>query len=295
MTVRGLLFGRRWRNRPLLQFSWFLCIINDLSCPTYPLLSFSLLSPFILGVCGTTGLVSTFLLVAGVTGANLSNEDILLTAIAGTIAGAISMSSGEYIATKTQEEVFAGEVGLERAHIARHREKELLELRECFEKIGIVSQNEAEQDEVDDLHQRLYDFYRPRDHAHLLAHVVLEFGILEDERRNPVVAATVAFCLFVCGALPSVIPYTFIANINVAFGTAGIFTLTGLFLVGAIKTWATRGNMWHAAIENLAVSAGGGAVAFAVGYAFERLVRGGDDDDDGLADGGGDKQLYPPM
>lgn len=244
---------------------------------------------------GTTGLVSTFLLVAGVTGANLSNEDILLTAIAGTIAGAISMSSGEYIATKTQEEVLAGEVGLERAHIARHREEELLELRECFEKIGIVSQNEAERDEVDDLHRRLYAFYRPRDHAHLLAHVVLEFGILEDERRNPVVAAAVAFCLFVCGALPSVIPYAFIANVNVAFCLAGIFTMSGLFLVGAIKTWATRGNMWHAAIENLAVSAGGGAVAFAVGYAFERLVRGGGDDDEhGFADGG-DKQLYPPM
>jgi vacuolar iron transporter family protein len=228
--------------------------------------------------------------VAGVTGANLSNRDILLTAIAGMIAGAISMSSGEYIATKTQEEVFAGEAGLERSHIARYREQELHELRECFEKIGIVTQHESERDEVEDLNRRLYSFYSQRDHAHLLAHMVLEFGILEDEKRNPFIAASVAFVLFVCGALPSVIPYTFIDNINVAFLTAGIFTMTGLFLVGAIKTWATRGNMWQAAIENLAVSAGGGAIAFAVGYAFEQLVGGDGDDDHG--DGA---KLYPPL
>lgn len=47
----------------------------------------------ILGV--NDGLVSTFLLVAGVAGGGLSSKDILLTAIAGAIAGAISMAAGE--------------------------------------------------------------------------------------------------------------------------------------------------------------------------------------------------------
>jgi hypothetical protein len=43
----------------------------------------------------TKGLVSTFLLIAGVVGANLSSTDILLTALSGTIAGAISMAAGK--------------------------------------------------------------------------------------------------------------------------------------------------------------------------------------------------------
>lgn len=47
----------------------------------------------ILGV--NDGLVSTFLLVAGVAGGGLSSTEILLTAIAGAIAGAISMAAGE--------------------------------------------------------------------------------------------------------------------------------------------------------------------------------------------------------
>ena len=47
----------------------------------------------ILGV--NDGLVSTFLLVAGVAGGGLSTSDILLTAISGAIAGAVSMYAGE--------------------------------------------------------------------------------------------------------------------------------------------------------------------------------------------------------
>jgi hypothetical protein len=60
----------------------------------------------ILGV--NDGLVSTFLLVAGVAGSGLTSTDILLTAIAGALAGAVSMASGEFIATKSQNEVLQG-------------------------------------------------------------------------------------------------------------------------------------------------------------------------------------------
>ena len=64
-------------------------------------------------------MVSTFLLVAGVAGANLDATDILLTAIAGAIAGAVSMSCGEYIATKSQNEVLTGEIKLEQSHTSK--------------------------------------------------------------------------------------------------------------------------------------------------------------------------------
>jgi VIT1/CCC1 family predicted Fe2+/Mn2+ transporter len=54
-----------------------------------------LAQPRLLNFLDLTGLVSTFLLIAGVAGANLSSTDILLTALSGTIAGAISMAAGE--------------------------------------------------------------------------------------------------------------------------------------------------------------------------------------------------------
>ena len=61
----------------------------------------------ILGV--NDGLISTFLLVVGVSGGQLSTDDILLTAIAGALAGMVSMSAGEFVATKAQNEVFHGD------------------------------------------------------------------------------------------------------------------------------------------------------------------------------------------
>lgn len=54
------------------------------------------------------GLVSTFLLVAGVCGGGMDVQAILLTSISGAIAGAISMFAGEFVATKSQNEVMSG-------------------------------------------------------------------------------------------------------------------------------------------------------------------------------------------
>ena len=88
------------------------------------------------------GLVSTFLLVAGVAGGGLSTTDILLTAIAGALAGAVSMCAGEYVATKSQDEVLRGEIALENKHIQKYRNDELLELSELLSLIGIPEEAE---------------------------------------------------------------------------------------------------------------------------------------------------------
>ena len=93
------------------------------------------LRDIILGV--NDGLVSMFLLVAGVVGGGMATRNVLLTGVAGAIAGAISMASGEYIATKTQEEVFEGELALEKEHIQEFREDELHELGDLLEDIGL--------------------------------------------------------------------------------------------------------------------------------------------------------------
>ena len=73
----------------------------------------------ILGVNG--GLVSTFLLVTGVYGSGMNSTNILLTSISGLIAGAISMAAGEYVDTKTQEEVKRAEAALEAKAVREHK------------------------------------------------------------------------------------------------------------------------------------------------------------------------------
>ena len=83
-------------------------------------------------------LVSIFLLVAGVVGGGLDRDQIILAVIAGAIAGAISMGAGEYLATRSQEEVFDREIALERTHIAHHRNAEVDQLYAMFADMGVA-------------------------------------------------------------------------------------------------------------------------------------------------------------
>lgn len=217
----------------------------------------------ILGV--NDGLVSMLLLVAGVVGGGLSARNVLLTGIAGAVAGAISMAAGEYMATKSQDELFQGEIRLERDHIRDHREAELDELRDLLGEIGLQG----------DTREQVVEYFGRDNQSLLHAMTALEFGVVETERRKPHVAMLLSGLLFAVGSLPAVLPFVFAGNTHLALVIAAGFTVAGLLAVGAVKTWATRGRPLRAALENLAVAALGGGLAYGVGVLFDRLVSGG--------------------
>ena len=221
------------------------------------------LRDMILGV--NDGLVSMLLLVAGVVGGGMSPRNVLLTGIAGGIAGAVSMASGEYMATKTQEEVFEGELALEREHIRDFHEAELEEMRDLLGDIGLEGS----------LRDEVVGHFSADDEALLKAMTALEFGVVETERRSPYRAMWMSGGLFLLGSLPSVLPFAFVSSAVRGLVIASIGAILGLLMVGAVRTWATRGRPLRAAIENLLVAAGGGAVAYGVGTLFDRLVNGG--------------------
>jgi VIT1/CCC1 family predicted Fe2+/Mn2+ transporter len=221
------------------------------------------LRDMILGV--NDGLVSMLLLVAGVVGGGMSPRNVLLTGIAGGIAGAVSMASGEYMATKTQEEVFEGELALEREHIRDFHEAELEEMRDLLGDIGLEGS----------LRDEVVGHFSADDEALLKAMTALEFGVVETERRSPYRAMWMSGGLFLLGSLPSVLPFAFVSSAARGLVIASIGAILGLLVVGAVRTWATRGRPLRAAIENLLVAAGGGAVAYGVGTLFDRLVNGG--------------------
>ena len=211
----------------------------------------------ILGV--NDGLVSIFLLVAGVVGGGLSNEAVLIAAVAAAIAGAVSMASGEYIATKSQEEVFEGEMALEREHFKYHRERELDELREWFGEMGLSH---------DDV-ERVVRALDADDDALLRVMMALEFGVVETERRKPYAAMLMSGLLFLAGSLPSILPFVFVGGTGLGLALAAAFTGVALVAVGMLKTLATRGNPWRGGLENLAIAAAGGTVAYFVGTLFD--------------------------
>ncbi|HEU4318690.1 MAG TPA: VIT1/CCC1 transporter family protein [Acidimicrobiia bacterium] len=214
----------------------------------------------ILGV--NDGLVSIFLLVVGVVSGGLSQQQVLLTATAGAIAGAVSMAAGEYLATKSQDEVLDAELELEQTHIRKFREMELGQLRGFFTEMGV------EDDHLDGVMAGFVD----NDEALLNAMGALEFGIVDSERRSPYRAMAVSGGLFVLGSLPSVLPFAIAGNVTTAMVWATLLSLIALFAVGVVKAYVARTSWIRSGFENLIVAGVGGAIAWAIGRIFDANV-----------------------
>jgi VIT1/CCC1 family predicted Fe2+/Mn2+ transporter len=220
----------------------------------------------ILGV--NDGIISTILLVAGVVGGGLSSTTtILLTTISAALAGAFSMFAGEYMATKSQNEVMHGEINLERLHLQKYHQDEMKELDGLLELIGISPSEHTH------LRDQLVHHYEHNFESLLKIMVALEFGMIEEEIRSPVRAGLASGLSYAIGAMPSVLPFAICTTAKAGLIAATIGAGCALMLVGAIKTWATRGHLVKSAVENLAMASVGGVLAYAVGVFFSKVVN----------------------
>ncbi len=214
----------------------------------------------ILGV--NDGLVSMFLLVVGVVSGGLDRDQALLTAVAGAIAGAVSMAAGEYLATKSQDEVLEAEIRLERTHIANFREMEIDQLRGFFDEMGVRSEHI----------EGVMAGFADNDKALLNAMASLEFGIVDSERRSPYRAMVMSGGLFLLGSTPSVVPFALAGSAQVALAWATAFSLVGLFAVGVVKAYVAKTHWLRSGFENLIVAGVGGAIAWGIGRWFDATV-----------------------
>ncbi|CAB9524946.1 VIT family [Seminavis robusta] len=175
------------------------------------------------------------------------------------------MCAGEYVATKSQNEVIAGEIATETRHVRDYQKDELKEVSDLLELIGIDDRA---------LQKRLIRHYARDSKALLKIMIALELGFLEEEERSPAMAGLVSFFLFLAGAFPSVMPFM-IPDVDptVGFIAAGVSTCIALLVVGAVKTWATKGNCLTAALENLCVAGFGGAIAYGAGLLSIQFIE----------------------
>lgn len=216
----------------------------------------------VLGV--NDGLVSMFLLVAGVVGGGLTAEQVLLTAVAGAIAGSISMGAGEYLATKSQEEVLDSEIALEKVHIRHFRDQEVDQLRGFFTDMGVS----------DDDMDRVVAAFTRSDETLLSAMKALEFGVADSERRSPYMAMFMSGALFLVGSLPSVIPFVLTDDTGIGLAWAAALSMLGLFIVGVVKTRVTKTEPIKAGLENLVIAGIGGVLAYGIGSLFDGVISG---------------------
>lgn len=214
----------------------------------------------VLGV--NDGLVSTILLIAAVVGGNLNADQVLLTGVAGAIAGAVSMAAGEYLATRSQEQVFDREIALESRHIEHFRDDEVAQLRDYFTDMGL---------HPDDI-QPTMDAFSRSDETLLNAMKVFEFGVVESERRSPMRAMVTSGLLFFAGAMPPTAPFLFTDSTATGLAWGAGLTAVALFTVGAFKSTVTGESKTVAGAQNLLIAGIGGVAAYGIGALFGAAV-----------------------
>ena len=169
------------------------------------------------------------------------------------------------MATKSQNQVFNGEIKLERNHISIYNRDELQELSSLLDVIGIDAA------EIE-LREQITAYYKKHPENLLKIMMALEFGVVDSVFRSPWKAAVYSGLLFTMGALPSVLPFL-AKDANVGLAIAAGATTMALLIVGFVKAWATRGNCLTAGIENVVVACVGGSLAYGVGVFFDMVLN----------------------
>ena len=171
------------------------------------------------------------------------------------MAGAISMAIGEYISTKSQEQVYDAEKELERQHIKDHLDHEIEELYEFYSAKGFEGKL------LDQIVEKIAS-----DEDVLLKEMMLfEFGVLEEERRSPIKATVIIGIAFLVGALPPILPFFFVNETSTGILWSTILSLFGLFMVGWIKGVLVKSNRVLDGLENFGLGAAGAAITYLIG------------------------------
>jgi VIT1/CCC1 family predicted Fe2+/Mn2+ transporter len=164
------------------------------------------------------GLVTNASLIAGIGGGGGAHGAIVLTGVAGLIAGAFSMATGEYISVKSQNELTQAEVELERQQHARDRNGKLERLTELFMDKG-VSPNLAE--------AVSRQISADPDRA-VATHVREELGLDPEDLPSPRTAAVASFISFTIGALVPLAPFLLhYPSLQAALVLSGLFAFGG--------------------------------------------------------------------
>jgi len=205
------------------------------------------------------GLISTSSLIVGVAAAGPNRAAVLVAAVAGLVAGALSMAAGEYVSVSSQADTEDADLLREQSELAHAPEQERAELAAIYVARGISA----------DLALQVAD--QLTKHDALAAHARDELGIHDMTRARPIQAAVASAAAFSVGAVPPVI---LAAVLPARLLTTGVTaaSLALLVALGAVAAHLGGASLMRGAMRVLfwgAVAMGATAV---VGHMFGAVV-----------------------
>jgi VIT1/CCC1 family predicted Fe2+/Mn2+ transporter len=210
------------------------------------------------------GLVSNLSLVMGVAGADLSGRAILVTGIAGLLAGACSMAMGEWLSVNSARELAEQQIAVEKSELHEFPEEEKQELILIYQAKGL-----SEQQATLLADKLLAD---PQQAVETLTRE--ELGIDPEELGgSPWIAGATSFLLFALGAIFPVAPYFFSGGVTAIVASLALSALV-MFAIGAGTTFFTGRGVLFSGVRQLLIGLGAAGITFALGKLIGTAIAG---------------------
>jgi VIT1/CCC1 family predicted Fe2+/Mn2+ transporter len=204
------------------------------------------------------GLVSNLSLVAGVAGAVVDGKTLLITGLAGLVAGACSMAMGEWLSVTSSRELYQKQIATEQAELEQSPEEELQELTLIYQAKGLPA----------DQARALAEKLMANQETALDSLVREELGIDPNELGGSAwVAASTSFGLFALGALFPILGFLLLDG-RAAFVAGVAASAVALFAIGVGTSLFTGRNALFSGTRQTAI----GLTAAAITYGIGQLV-----------------------
>lgn len=208
---------------------------------------------------GIDGAVTTFAVVSGVAGAELSPVVILILGTANLIADGFSMAASNFLGTRAEFDDYQRLEKIERLHISQEPEGEREEVRQIYRDKGFDGEEL----------EKAVELITADNDRWVKTMLVEEYG-LPSEIRSAWKAALSTFSAFsLCGLVP-LLPYLF--GLQRSFLISSILTAATFFIIGSVKSkWSTH-SWFRSAMETLLVGGLAAGLAYGVGVLLKELA-----------------------
>ena len=203
--------------------------------------------------------MTTFAVVAGVAGAELSTKTLLILGAANLFADGFSMAAANYSGTKAESEEYEQVRRMEERHVELAPEGEREEIRQIFHAKGFRGKAlDSAVDVITAKRQRWIETMMTEERG------------LPPVSRSPAKAAAMAFLAFLlCGAIP-LLP--FVAGAPASLWTSTVMTGATFFSIGSLRSRWSPSSWWRAGIETFLIGITAAFLAYLIGMLLSGLV-----------------------
>jgi VIT1/CCC1 family predicted Fe2+/Mn2+ transporter len=202
------------------------------------------------------GLVSNASLVMGVAGADLAGRSILVTGLAGLLAGSLSMAMGEWLSVQSARELYAHQLAIEQTELEAVPDEEEQELALIYQTKGLAAEPARAI-----ARQLMSDRVTALD---TLARE--ELGIDPQELGGSAwVAAITSFVMFALGAIVPVLPFI-LAGGTTAVALSALLSILALFGIGAAITIITGRSVLASGLRQVVFGVAAAAITYGIGH-----------------------------